>query len=383
MENRPAALDFYEFFAGGGMARAGLGPDWRCLLANDLDAKKASAYRENWGSGDFRLADIAALRAADLPGHADLAWASFPCQDLSLAGAGAGLGGKRSGTFWEFRRLIAELAAEARAPGVLVLENVCGALASDGGRDFARICAGLTSLDYHIGAMVIDAASFVPQSRPRLFIVASRDPGRLAHLRRADPDPMWTTQALRRAHAFLSPDVRKRWVWWRLPPPPARGVRLRDLIDRDPPDANWRSAADTQKLIAMMSDANRLKFERAVAEKFAIGAVYRRTRRGQNGARAQRAEVRFDGLAGCLRTPAGGSSRQTILVVEGGSVRSRLLTAREAARLMGLPETYRLPANYNDAYHLVGDGVAVPVVAHLSRHLLAPLCAPAAAPIAA
>ena len=86
-----------------------------------------------------------------------------------------------------------------------------------------------------------------------------------------------------------------------------------------------------------------------------------------------RAEIRFDDVAGCLRTPSGGSSRQTILVVDGDRVRSRLLCTREAARLMGLPESYKLPRAYNEAYHLVGDGVAVPVVRHLGQHLFEPL----------
>src|SRR4051812_35151828 len=112
---------FYEFFAGGGMARAGLGAGWRCLFANDFDPKKAAAYRANWGDAEMRVGDIHALTTADLPtaghgeGPCDLAWASFPCQDLSLAGAGAGLGGARSGAFWGFWSLMAGLRDEGRA----------------------------------------------------------------------------------------------------------------------------------------------------------------------------------------------------------------------------------------------------------------------------
>jgi DNA (cytosine-5)-methyltransferase 1 len=99
-----------------------------------------------------------------------------------------------------------------------------------------------------------------------------------------------------------------------------------------------------------------------------IGALYKRTRGGQ-----VRAEVRFDDVVGCLRTPSGGSSRQTLLMVQGTTVRSRLLSPRELARLMGLPDSYELPGNYNAAYHLAGDGLAVPVVKHLADHLLTPI----------
>ena len=164
--------EFYEFFAGGGMARMGLGPAWSCLFANDIDQKKAASYTRNWGDSEFRLADVAELTTTNLPGVADLAWASFPCQDLSLAGSGAGLCGERSGAFWPFWSLMKSLRAENRAPSVIVLENVCGALTSHGGEDFAAIGAAIVEAGYRFGALVIDAVHFVPQSRPRLFVIA-------------------------------------------------------------------------------------------------------------------------------------------------------------------------------------------------------------------
>src|SRR5215204_1344533 len=101
-------MDFYEFFAGVGMARLGLGPSWRCVFANDNDSKKAKCYRARFGDEEhFVVEDIARLTVGALPGgRADLAWASFPCQDLSLAGAGVGLKGERSSTFWPFWRLM-------------------------------------------------------------------------------------------------------------------------------------------------------------------------------------------------------------------------------------------------------------------------------------
>ena len=92
--------NWYEFFAGGGMARLGLGPQWNCTFANEWCEKKARAYRAYFGkSPELKLKDICSLKTSELPGHAELVWASFPCQDLSLAGSGAGLRGERSGTF--------------------------------------------------------------------------------------------------------------------------------------------------------------------------------------------------------------------------------------------------------------------------------------------
>ena len=110
-------------------------------------------------------------RPRDLPGLADLAWASFPCQDLSLAGAGAGLDGARSGAFWGFCAVMRALGQMA-ARRTIVLENVVWPLTSKGGADFAAIAARAASPGYRFGALTIDAAHFVPQSRPRLFFVA-------------------------------------------------------------------------------------------------------------------------------------------------------------------------------------------------------------------
>ena len=135
--------DFYEFFAGGGMARAGLGSAWRCTFANEIDSKKATTYRANWGRHELLVCDVARVPLRAIAGSADLAWASFPCQDLSLAGNGAGLNGERSGTFWSFWRIMEGLAKEGRAPKIIALENVCGALTSHDGKDFAKIGAAL------------------------------------------------------------------------------------------------------------------------------------------------------------------------------------------------------------------------------------------------
>ena len=366
---------FYEFFAGGGMARAGLGPAWQCLFANDIDTKKATSYALNWGDDVLKTDDVGNLVTADLPGPADLAWASFPCQDLSLAGNGAGLKGERSGTFWPFWNLVTQLRQEDRAPTLIAIENVCGTLSSHDGRDFAAISAAIAKQGYQFGALVIDAVHFVPQSRPRLFIIAAREDIALPlDVLQDQASAQWHTPALIDAHGKLSAAVRKKWVWWYLPSLQPRSTVFGDLIEENPNGVSWHTRTETRLLLKLMSPINHQKVAEAKESgQRMVGTIYKRTRSDGNGGRVQRAEVRFDDIAGCLRTPVGGSSRQLLMLVEGSSVRSRLLSPREAARLMGLPDEYQLPENYNEAYHLAGDGLVVPVVRYLAKHVLEPV----------
>lgn len=373
---------FYEFFAGGGMARCGLGEGWQCMFANDFDPMKARVYRDNWNGGsELVVEDVNKITTQQLPGIPDLVWASFPCQDLSLAGNYRGIGNSddkkqtRSGTFWPFWKLIKNLCAEDRAPKVVVLENVFGVLTSNSGKDFVAIASAVVAAGYKLGTLVIDAKHFVPQSRPRVFFVCIRadlviEPDLIAKYAVVP----WHVDALRSAHADLPSDVQRSWLWWALPPPPKRKLKFIDLIEENPTGVDWHSAAQTKQLLAMMGPIHQQKVEAAqeLGEKI-VGGVYRRTRIDGQAKKIQRAEVRFDDIAGCLRTPSGGSSRQMILLIDGKKIRSRLLSSREAARLMGLPDTYKLPSNYNEAYHVAGDGLVVPVVRYLADKLLAPL----------
>ncbi len=384
------ALTVLEFFAGGGLARAGLEREgsWRCAFANDYDPMKAAAYRAHFRDNVITQADVwdlsgDALLAATAGRAADLAWASFPCQDLSLAGPRAGLAGARSNAFHGFWRLVTALRTAGCAPRAIALENVTGLLTSHGGADFERIIAALVEAGYVAGALQLDAAAFLPQSRPRVFIVAVDHAvlqrlGAVAAMA-AGPDPnRWgCASAVILAHARLPARLKAQWAWWRLPTPPARNADLIDVLEED---ASWWPDAKTQRLLGLMGARSLAKLDAARASRARrIAAVYRRVR-VEAGRRVQRAEARFDGLAGCLRTPGGGSSRQFILECQGhAALRARAITPREAARLMGVSDAYPLPTSDTAALKLLGDGVAVPVVAWLAEHLLTPLLYPATA----
>jgi DNA (cytosine-5)-methyltransferase 1 len=212
---------------------------------------------------------------------------------------------------------------------MIVLENVYGLISSAEGRDFAALGKAFTELGYRFGAVVIDAVHFVPQSRPRLFVIAVAPGVNLpTGVVRNDPGGLWHPRKLVEAKFKLPQTVQDKWVWWNIPAPPTREMGFADLIENVPTGVHWHSHEETQALLGMMSLVNKEKVRAAKRSgERRVGALYRRTRNG-----IQRAEVRFDDVAGCLRTPGGGSSRQSILVVEGQRIRSRLLSPREAAR---------------------------------------------------
>ena len=360
---------FLEFFAGAGLARLGLEGRFDCVFANDFDPMKAAAYRQNVDDDHFVDGDVWGLNAKTLPAT-DMAWASFPCQDLSLAGARKGLNAPRSGAFWGFWRLIEAMGD--KAPPILSLENVPGLLTSRGGRDFTALVATLADAGYRVGGLVADAAWFTPQSRPRLFLIAmkGRIPGAVL---RGSANPLYHPKSLVQAVDRLDEKSRLAWCWWSPPEPPKRNLSLIDVLDPAPPEDLWRSETQLEALITQMAPLHRARLDAVLGSpEPSVGAVFRRIRR-ENGERVQRAEIRFDGLAGCLRTPAGGSSKQLLIVVENGEAHLRPVSAREAARLMGVPDTFVMPPGETAGLKVMGDGVCVPVVSWLADGLLSPL----------
>lgn len=348
----PRALDF---FAGSGLATLGLSDAFDVVWANDVSEKKAAIYRANHPDHDFHLGGVEHVRGADLPA-AELSWASFPCQDLSLAGAQAGLSSGRSGLVWQWLRVLDEM---PRKPAVVALENVVGLVSAAGGANYRVLHAALAQRGYRVGALVLDAIHWLPQSRPRVFVVGVRREARTAEFESDGPTWCHTTPVRRVAESCAD------FVWWRVPEPSVERSTLSELIDFDAPTDE---PARARHNLALIAPQHRERLEARLNGRRAVFPGYKRTREGR-----QVLELRFDDVAGCLRTPEGGSSRQLLVIHRSGRTTTRLLTVREAARLMGAGDEYLLPGSYNDGYKAMGDAVAAPAVAHLARTLLAPL----------
>ncbi|MDR1185969.1 MAG: DNA cytosine methyltransferase [Bifidobacteriaceae bacterium] len=358
----PTAL---EFFAGIGLARLGLErAGFKVIWANDHEPDKRAMYEANFGATpDHRLmlGDIRSARASDLPSGAALAWASSPCTDLSLAGNRDGLEGAESGTFWEFIRIVGEMGPSA--PRVAVLENVVGLATSHGGEDLAAAIRAFNTLGYSADVLTIDARRFLPQSRPRLFVVGSKD---APASEQAAPDlrPDWLQgvygdRSLRTHRARLPS----------LPRPLTSGFGRFYTEDMQASDDRWWDAARVQAFVGSLSkvQADRLaELQRSAGVKYRT--AYRRTRGG-----VAVWEVRSDDIAGCLRTARGGSSKQAVVRLGNKRLQIRWMTPREYARLMGAGDYKLDAARTNQALFGFGDAVAVPVVEWLAGNYLMPL----------
>jgi DNA (cytosine-5)-methyltransferase 1 len=329
----------------------------------------------HYHEGDVWAADDVLARIPDAP---FLATASFPCTDMSLAGKRRGLAGEQSGALFGFLQVVQQLGP--RRPRAVLLENVPGFLTSHGGQDFATAVAELAGLGYWLDSFVVDARWFLPQSRPRLFLVGFQEEmlGPPLIQRSGDADPLndsWRT-AVRRADklrparllaAMEAIEPATGWVTVDSGNPRQARYRLLDYLDVDDGQA-WWNQAEVDRHDAMMFDRHRQQIEALRRDGGTTTlTAFRRIRQ-----RRQRMEVRFDGVAGCLRTPRGGSAKQIVIAIDRGQVRMRWMTPREYARLQGAPD-FTLPNNTIEGLFGFGDAVCVPVIEWIDRNVLTPV----------
>ncbi|RFA11816.1 DNA (cytosine-5-)-methyltransferase [Subtercola boreus] len=357
-----------EFFAGVGLARMGLEQaGFRVTWANDYEPDKYAMYTahfrdEELGSEHtFDLGDVFAIDRTAVPRDAAIAWGSSPCTDLSLAGSRGGIRAGESNAFWGYIEALKQLGDDR--PPVVVLENVVGLATSHGGDDLTAAIRAFNELGYSIDVLAIDARRFIPQSRPRLFLVGAQNP------------PVETT--------VPNPELRPDYLSWiyedetlcthraELPTPPASLTTGLDAYIEPMPvaDDRWWDANRTELFIKSLSP---IQSERIAALRRATGVTYRTAyRRTRNGVATW--EVRPDDIAGCLRTARGGSSKQAVVKVGNKRIQVRWMTPLEYARLMGAGDYNLEGARTNQALFAFGDAVAVPAVAWLGKHYLMPL----------
>ena len=352
-----------EFFAGIGLVRLGLDASgWGVVYANDIDETKQAMYEANFGGEDFHRDDVHLVPSASVA-ESTLFTASFPCNDLSVAGARAGLEGEQSSAFWGFYRILDEL-GEKRPPFIL-LENVPGFLTSHNGRDFQTVLLALTKLGYVCDAFMLNAMSFVPQSRARLFVV-----GKVARVGCTTGTFGPSEVRPKRLIEFINSHPNIDWDLWALPDPPHTSKRLESIVEDLPADSpEWWNDKRTKYFMGQISDRHmRIVSERIRAHKYSYATAFRRVRQGRS-----MAELRFDGIAGCLRTPRGGSGRQILFKAGCGEYQVRLLTPRECARLQGVADDYKIVGSTNQALFGFGDAVCVPVIEWIADHYFTPI----------
>ena len=157
------------------------------------------------------------------------------------------------------------------------------------------------------------------------------------------------------------------WAAFDVPSPKGHRPDIAELIDMDDGQAWWDQAA-VAKHHDMINERHRKLVDDIIsAGGTFVGTIFRRKRMGKT-----RAEVRFDGMAGCLRTPKGGNAKQIVIVIDRGRMRMRWMSAREYARLQGA-ETFPLVANNIQNLYGFGDAVCVPVIRWIDEHILSPV----------
>jgi len=356
-----------DFFAGIGLATMGLTKqEWQVKYALDYSDQKRQMYEGYFGEGYYHLKDIRETTGVEVP-KVTLAYASFPCTNISVAGSRSGLYMGESSTFWDFVRIISEM----RKPPFVLIENVEGFLTSGCGKDLIAALKALNDLGYVVDIFVIDAAHFVPQSRARLFIL-----GNLCGLSQNAND---LNQILSQKNHirpekikdFIASNPTIKWSLRHLPGLPQRTINLADIVDKT---AEWWTKERTEYLFNQMFERHKSQIRSMMQNEYwSYGTVFRRMR-VRDRIKQSTAELRTDGIAGCLRAPKGGSARQIIIRAGKGNFDARLINACETAYLMGASE-YPIAKNIslNTVLFGFGDAVCVPVIEWIAKNYLNPL----------
>ncbi|CAE6708170.1 DNA (cytosine-5-)-methyltransferase [Paraburkholderia aspalathi] len=335
-----AQFRFIDLFAGIGGIRMGFeahGGD--CVFTSEWNDFSTKTYRENYppGGDHALIGDIVSFPAEEVPSH-DVLLGGFPCQPFSIAGVSKknalgrphGFECTTQGTlFFDVARIIA-----AKRPAAFLLENVKNLLSHDKGRTFDVILQTLRDeLGYEVHYRVVDGQHFTPQHRERIIIVGFRG-----------------------KTSFSWDDLRL----------PESGPRLGSILHRtdgSEPVLPWdhdrffdHASKRVQPKYTLTPNLwtylqNYAAKHRAAGNGFGFGMAY-----PESVTRTLSARYHKDG--------------SEILVYQGEHLRPRRLTPRECARLMGFPDTFRIPVSDTQAYRQFGNSVVMPVMREVARIML-------------
>lgn len=333
------AFTFIDLFAGIGGIRMGFeSAGGRCIFTSEWNPFATQTYVENFGHEGNLIGDITQQDAEEIPDH-DVLLAGFPCQPFSIAGVSKknalgrphGFECTTQGTlFFDVARIIA-----TKRPKAFLLENVKNLLSHDRGNTFRIILQILRKeLGYSVSFRVINAAHFVPQHRERILIAGFRE-----------------------ETGFSFEDL----------PTPAEGPLLKTILHpedgTETPDERYTHGPMAEVHAKYILTTKLWSYLQAYAAKhkaagngFGFGLVS-----GDMIARTLSARYYKDG--------------SEILVARGKRKSPRRLTPRECARLMGFPDTFKIPVSDTQAYKQFGNSVVVPVIQaaahHMTPHILA------------
>ncbi|MDC0048733.1 DNA (cytosine-5-)-methyltransferase [Verrucomicrobia bacterium] len=333
---------FIDLFAGiGGTRQAFEANGGKCVFTSEWDRFACQTYRENFSDDHEISGDITLVGADEIPDHEVLV-AGFPCQPFSLAGVSKknslgrahGFSCETQGTlFFDIARII-----EAKRPRAFLLENVKNLRGHDKGRTFEIIKKTLTvDLGYTVSERVIDAASFVPQHRERIFIVGFREPCGFDWDSVKIPSTETGPSLRTILHGFNEHENSIE--------EPYSGIRRGRIRAADKytlTDKLWKYLQDYAAKHARKGNG------------FGCSVVT-----PDDHSRTLSARYHKDG--------------SEILIKEAPNQRRnpRRLTPRECARLMGFPDSFRIPVSDTQAYRQFGNSVVVPVVKAVSEAMTA------------
>jgi len=332
-----AAFTFIDLFAGiGGIRQAFDSVGGHCVFTSEWDTYAQKTYAHNYPNNHQINGDITQIAAENIPDH-DVLLGGFPCQPFSIAGVSKknalgrahGFNDETQGTlFFDICRIIDE-----KKPRAFLLENVKNLTSHDKGRTFDVIKRSLEELGYTMSYRVIDGAHFVPQHRERILIVGFRN------------------------------DLNIQFDLHGLDLPPKGERKLGDILhktDGTEPFLPWDDTAyfdhkNKKPLEKYTLTDNLWTYLQNYAAKhkekgngFGFGLVTK-----DSVTRTLSARYYKDG--------------SEILVSQGKNKNPRRLTPRECARLMGFPDTFKIPVSDTRAYKQFGNSVVVDVMAHVAK----------------